>query len=105
VQPPAQTEGERNALRAAIEAARPPQVVVTTSAAPSRSPADILRERMMHKGPPQVSVPKPPQPVQPVQPKPQQQSAPSAPEPRTEKENDNAEIPYEELRRIVYGGK
>ena len=82
---------QRNALRAAITSA------ASTPAAPVRTPADILREKLGAKA---HSNPQPRTGVQPVRPAPAQEPAPrSAPAPRTD---NDGEISPEALRKVLH---
>ncbi len=103
---PPRDDVERNALRAAIEAAKPPQVESPPASpppTPSRSPADVLRERMAARGGPPK---KPPQQHPQSRPAPTQQPRPAAPklQPEVRQERGNGEVSHEELERVLKGG-
>jgi hypothetical protein len=104
---PAREEAERNALRAAIAAARPAEVVVPPQGAPMRSPADILRERRVQKQSAPPTPPVQPRPVLPPRPQVEQrpQQKPhtySVPEKPTGPAQ-TGEISTEELQRVLKG--
>src|SRR6185436_19795437 len=88
---PSRDDTQRDALRAALAAVKPPQPEVAP-AAPSRSPAEILRDRLAHKAAPDV---------RPQQPNQNQQARPAAPRP----EKHNGEISREELEKVLNGGE
>jgi len=87
---------KRNALRAAIDAAKPPEGVVPAPM-PSRTPADILRERLAHKAPAPSPAQKQsnPQPHAPQPPRPPVQDSPPT--------KNNGEVSHEMLQRVLNG--
>ncbi|OGG71902.1 hypothetical protein A3A35_02945 [Candidatus Kaiserbacteria bacterium RIFCSPLOWO2_01_FULL_51_21] len=90
--------GDRNALRAAIQAASPPPA----SAGPARSPADILRERLARKAGGDNQIVR--ESVQRVQaPTPEPQPAAVRPHFDEPKEENSGEVSHEELQKILKG--
>ena len=103
---PAREEGERNALRAAIAAARPAEIVVPPPTAPARSPVDILRERRDRStGSGQAqkqSAPTPQPQARPVSPpRPQAQSVLEPRPQQNTSEKNSGEVSSEELQRVL----
>jgi hypothetical protein len=101
--------GDRAALRAAVQAARPPAVAEPAHRELSRSPADILRERLARKANSGGAVAKERKQNDIQQGKPPAAREPHRPRVHEEPENDTGlpaqtgEVSHEELQRILRG--